>query len=333
MSLNQHSTNCHSLNRRVTIRNGKNVLIMAYWRTGSTFLGELISSYPGVFYTFEPFYTTNLDIAAKVELLKQAFQCEFSESYTRQRLVGSYDYLDTNFRWFSVCKNLFDNRTACGLSEFTNSVCLKHPIRLVKVVSMKAQYVKSLLSYFGSSLKVVYLTRDPRGVMSSRWRRDWCGLADNCSSTAHFCQSLAEDLTAFEDLKNQFPNQVLLKRYEDLVLNLSDQSKQLFEFLGLEPRHPFVENYITTHTDGKHQDPSLEKNLEGTMITFKEPQKVVFQWQQNLNSSQIKSIQDTCLKPMKRLGYAIMDDQNEENNLNNKTFNPLRCPEIKGFLN
>jgi hypothetical protein len=40
------------------------VIIVAYWRSGSSFLGELINQYPGVYYSFEPFH--NLSMNAQI---------------------------------------------------------------------------------------------------------------------------------------------------------------------------------------------------------------------------------------------------------------------------
>ena len=35
----------------------KNVLLMAYWRTGSTYFGQLLGHYPKTYYTYEPIHT------------------------------------------------------------------------------------------------------------------------------------------------------------------------------------------------------------------------------------------------------------------------------------
>ena len=35
----------------------KNVLLVAYWRTGSTYFGQLLGHYPKTYYTYEPIHT------------------------------------------------------------------------------------------------------------------------------------------------------------------------------------------------------------------------------------------------------------------------------------
>ena len=44
----------------------KNVLLMAYWRTGSTYFGQLLGHYPKTYYTYEPIHT----FSNKVRLTK-----------------------------------------------------------------------------------------------------------------------------------------------------------------------------------------------------------------------------------------------------------------------
>ena len=35
---------------------GKNILILSTWRSGSTLLADIITQYPGTYYAFEPLY-------------------------------------------------------------------------------------------------------------------------------------------------------------------------------------------------------------------------------------------------------------------------------------
>ncbi len=59
-----------SLNSLVMEKDGKPVrnLIFATWRSGSTFLGDLLNSHPGMFYHYEPF------LHMKVKQVRRAFE-------------------------------------------------------------------------------------------------------------------------------------------------------------------------------------------------------------------------------------------------------------------
>ena len=46
----------YQITNKIPIESARNVLIMTSWRFGSTFLGDLLNHYPGVFYSFEPLH-------------------------------------------------------------------------------------------------------------------------------------------------------------------------------------------------------------------------------------------------------------------------------------
>ena len=51
----------------IPVRNAKNVLIATTWRTGSSFLGDILNHYPGTYYSYEPLhYLRNLVMKLQV---------------------------------------------------------------------------------------------------------------------------------------------------------------------------------------------------------------------------------------------------------------------------
>ena len=46
----------------------KNVLLMAYWRTGSTYFGQLLGHYPKTYYTYEPIHTFSNKVRFKLKV-------------------------------------------------------------------------------------------------------------------------------------------------------------------------------------------------------------------------------------------------------------------------
>ena len=119
----------------------KKILIVSTWRSGSSFLGELINSAPGVFYTFEPlhflqFFRPKRNETA-VELLRSVFDCRFSEDYLRHmnhRVVGDPAFIEHSTRVWDACQ--VDNKTLCLLPDFVNHLCAHSPVQLVKEVRL-----------------------------------------------------------------------------------------------------------------------------------------------------------------------------------------------------
>ena len=72
--------------------------------------------------------------------------------------------------------------------------------------------VKELLQDADLSLKVIFLVRDPRGVMNSRDSMDWC-TDEACGNVEVMCRDLMNDTEYATELNKKFPNRILLVRY------------------------------------------------------------------------------------------------------------------------
>ena len=44
------------ISEKIPVKKAKNILLATSWRSGSTFLGDLLNHYPGTFYSFEPLH-------------------------------------------------------------------------------------------------------------------------------------------------------------------------------------------------------------------------------------------------------------------------------------
>jgi hypothetical protein len=78
--------------------------------------------------------------------------------------------------------------------------------RLIKTVRLRVPFVEDLLkdADISSNLRIVMLTRDPRGVMTSRSSMYWCE-NPHCSDPEFACKDLDDDLEAAVRLKNKYP--------------------------------------------------------------------------------------------------------------------------------
>ena len=46
----------YSISDELPVENARNILIATAWRSGSTFMGDILNHYPGTFYSFEPIH-------------------------------------------------------------------------------------------------------------------------------------------------------------------------------------------------------------------------------------------------------------------------------------
>ena len=193
------------------------ILVATSWRSGSTFLGDLLSRYPGAFYSFEPIHYIDhkhgflQDITEKetesLNLVSQIFKCQPDSGYFIHANKPENRFLFRhNFRLWNICEHLLMAGAACFMPELYRSTCPMFPIRVIKTVRLRVQATKKLLNdpVVGKTLKIVVLVRDPRGVMNSRAGMDWCKLP-HCIDPATVCRDLQSDILAAYKIKKDHP--------------------------------------------------------------------------------------------------------------------------------
>jgi len=315
---------------KVALEAQRQVLVATTWRSGSTFLGDLLNHYPGVFYYFEPLhYYAQLDPQQRAkaqdeaEFLRSLYTCSFNAKnvgFLHHVANPNNKFLlkNHNKRLWNSCANVLPKETMCLLPEYLNTVCPLYPIKLIKTVRLRVAKVEPLLQDPALDLKVILLVRDPRGVYNSRGSgpvTTWCS-KDICADPAVGCRDLAEDLRAAQDLAVRYPGAVTLVRYEDLSLEPEDTTRQLLDFLDL-PWHTVMDTYIDSHTSRekiKMVRNRFTKKLEprkNTYGTTKNSTATAFAWKQKLGLARTIEIQDICSEPMERLGYRLLDTEEE----------------------
>ena len=198
----------------------KHILVATTWRSGSTFLGDLLSRYPGVFYSFEPLHyvdhKSNLPADTNepdsLKLVSDVFKCKPESGYFIHSNKPENRFLFRhNFRLWNVCESLLMAGSACFMPELYHKTCPLFPIRVVKTVRLRVKAAEKLLNdpELGQTLKIVILVRDPRGVMNSRATMDWCKWPQ-CNDPRTVCQNLEEDVLAAYEIKKKFPGNIFV---------------------------------------------------------------------------------------------------------------------------
>lgn len=313
---------------RITTDKARHVLIATTWRSGSTFLGDLMNHYPGSFYYFEPLHyyaqATNLSsLQPRTQFLKSLFQCNFSTEnlgYLHHAAKSSNRFLfkNHNSRLWRVCSNLLPKETMCFLPDYLNAVCPVHPIRLVKTVRLRVAETEKLLQDPEMNLKVIVLVRDPRGTYASRHVGQvatWCKAAQ-CADPSTGCSNLLDDYEDACELEKRFPGRLLLVRYEDLSLNTEETVRDMLAFLDL-PWTSQMTEYINTHTNKEQKNKVRNKKTKKMEVkpnpysTTRNSTETAFKWRQSLAWNNISTVQETCRAPMARLGYVVLEGPEE----------------------
>eukprot|EP00096_Caligus_rogercresseyi_P012047 TRINITY_DN4939_c0_g1_i1.p1 TRINITY_DN4939_c0_g1~~TRINITY_DN4939_c0_g1_i1.p1 ORF type:complete len:481 (-),score=129.60 TRINITY_DN4939_c0_g1_i1:54-1496(-) len=296
----------------------RQIHIATSWRSGSTFLGDLLNHIMGTYYSFEPLHFESLTMPTerRLELMRGIFQCDFSN----KEVIGWMRHVSKrentflfghNFRSFKICDHLLPGKVACFMDKFQEPICSMSPFRIIKTVRLRAQDSEYFLSRTKDfpNYKMVVLVRDPRGTLHSRSHRAWCS-GDECINSTVVCKDLEKDAEAAYELAEKYPGRVYLIRYEDICIQPHEEIKSLFKFLDV-PLGRGLELFIQKHMFWKKS-----QNNKNPYSTYRNSNSMYMKWRNSVDMSYIHKIQSDCSEPMATLGYRLFSSPEERDNFN-----------------
>ncbi|CAH1111051.1 unnamed protein product [Psylliodes chrysocephalus] len=293
-------------------------VVITTWRSGSTFLGDILNAVPGTFYHYEPLLEYDIvrirgppNAEPAVNTLKSLLKCNYSDLQSYLQYGMSHVYLFThNTRLWDQCEQY---PGYCWNSNFLNQFCKLFPFQSMKSVRLNLEVAEDLLEDKSLNVKVILLIRDPRGTLQSRKHRDWCPGKPDCDQPYNLCNDMVSDYRSAVKLKRRHSDRFRVLRYEDLSLNPQEIVQDLFEFLGLY-FHSKVRRFLDSHT---------RFNIGGVSSTFRDSKSAPFHWKVDLNYTEIQTIEEVCEDAMKLWGYVRSKNASDV-----KDFKPLTTYEI-----
>lgn len=279
-------------------------LVITTWRSGSTFIGDILESHPANFYHYEPLLDFGIsqvrygkDAKQAIHNLQHLLTCNYTDMEHYLAFGPDHPWLFShNERLWNYCSSFPE---LCWQPDFLAPFCRLFPFQSVKTVRLRLNLTKELLEDKTLGVQVLLLVRDPRGTMQSRHHRDWCPGNPDCDEPARLCNDLVSDYNTAQIFKRKFPHSFRVVRYEDLSFQAHNKTKELFDFFHLN-YHPLVQMFLDTHT---------KKKIGGTSSTFRDSKTAPIHWQQDLPWEEVKSIQRVCRRALKVWGYEIAKDE------------------------
>ncbi|GFR13384.1 hypothetical protein TNCT_64781 [Trichonephila clavata] len=282
------------------------ILVITYFRAGSSFFGDILQQNWKTFYHFEPLHSMTYDKRIDDEkmpevftLFNNVFSCNFTESKEYMQWVmkpkNQFLFAHNLFLWVTC----HSNPKVCFNPSFVNAVCMRAPIHVMKVTRLHMRQLRSYLEQnLDMNIKVVHLTRDPRGIVSSRWSLDWCN-GTNCSDSGVLCREMDEDIQIFNELQREQPLNFIKVRYEDLSTNPENETEKLFRFLNL-PYSTSVKKFLKTHTVGRKSD------AKNPYSTRRNSSSMVNSWRERFSYKQIINVQSHCENVLHKLNHSLI---------------------------
>lgn len=315
-------TKANPLNDLIPEEGGKPVrsIVITTWRSGSTFIGGILNSHPATYHFSEPltdFRTVQIRdepyATPAIKALKNLLTCNYKILQHYLKRSKEYTWLFThNTRVWKHCK---DHQKICWEPEFLTAMCHLFPFQSMKVVHLRLRLVKHLLEDPDLNVRVLYLVRDPRGTMSSRFQAKWCMKSSDCGSHVGLCADLIDDYAAALRLNRDFPLRFKMVRYEDLSLKPFTVVPQLMKFLGLN-FHSKVKTFLQEHTT---------KNNTNFYSTYRDSSVTALLWRRKLQYGKTKEIQKVCSVALDAWGYLPVNNASHQLAMN-PLIQPFRLP-------
>ncbi|KAG0728297.1 Carbohydrate sulfotransferase 3 [Chionoecetes opilio] len=279
-------------------------------RGGSTLLVELLSTIQESVVLFEPLWFIEKikcfeDEACLTTYLADVFSCSFKEDFETW-LKGKglfFHYFNEQARHCLAEKN--EAKATCLKDMNLRALCAAAPVVLVKVIRARLALLHNMLEDTLINLKVIHLTRDPRGSLNSIVRFGWN------SDPQSRCGDLEDDLKTFEKVRQVFPSRVMQVRYEQLCLAPEATTRDIFSFLYANATLPGpVSGFLA-----QHMLSGVKK--KGNMSTFKNSTQEFQAWRLKISENQLKVIEKepTCQWSIKHMGHALFGSLAAANNL------------------
>lgn len=125
-------------------------VIISTWRSGTTFLGDILNAMPGNFYHYEPLLRYDIiqirgppHSMSALSTIKNMLKCNFDNmedyfNYGKEHL----NQFTHNIRLWDHCKH---KKELCFDSDFTSRLCKLFPFQSMKVVRIRLKLIRDLL--------------------------------------------------------------------------------------------------------------------------------------------------------------------------------------------
>ncbi|XP_078000607.1 carbohydrate sulfotransferase 1-like [Glandiceps talaboti] len=305
---------------------GRSVLIVAAFRTGSTFISQLFNQNKDVLYLFEPLrlvqdmtranvITSDLQNSSQLETLSDLYHCRFTSQYVHHMRTWAMVSTSNDIR--RLCHRYKHTSCADITVEDITQTCKNRRHIATKVIRLTSLPVlQALVTQEKLDLKVLHVIRDPRGVASSRkfvYAHDieivrnttieQAGLVNNLNQ---YCQHAVEMVKYNKTLPAWLDGRYKLVPYEDTAMDPLGQTESIYKFLGMTV--PVEVSLWMSEWTNVTNDKSINN-----MDTRKNSIEAAQSWRSKLLFQDLKIVQslDICRELMALMGYKIVKSEDE----------------------
>ncbi|RXG52571.1 Carbohydrate sulfotransferase 1 [Armadillidium vulgare] len=304
------------------INEQQRVLLVSYFRSGSSWTGGLLSRSPNTFYVYEPLHLDDpLVPAGDQEMLRgnmrprleELFHCGISQQFLTHRKQFSPLYPKCSPKE-KCTTNTEDLTKQCTSSDFII-------IKSVRYLLSEVEDLWILPSL--QNIKVVWLVRDPRGVLNSLSHMEK-SMKDRRKNS---CSKMREDIQSYQVLKFLYPNNIFFVRYEDLARYPLHMSLLLWRFISGQRSCEEIplewKEYLNVSV--------TPKNAGVGVGSYKVEKKSTQEWQDwrlSISPKLLKESEAECEDVIQTLGYKLLGNINNAKNFSYSVLQQDICKDV-----
>ncbi len=306
------------------------VVLYGSFRTGSTYSSLFLSKHNDFYNIYEPIKLItkskedNGSPIEKVKCIEKTLNCEFSDLW-QKTLHNTYLVNSSLMGW---------RRRIFCLKYAKDDVCQALPIdlceqrcRTYKHIVTKVIQLKSITNIeylLRKGYSVVYLVRDPRGMLSSvmaLYARDPAKTLENLKHKSFYkkvmvyifkyCAILRADLYYLQKKRESYKNRsFIIVRYEDFAHTPYHSMTQLYTFLNVKPDDKLTkwvkkQDDVALNRPGVKMEEHVDERTYNTQR--KNSSKTAFRWKGHFPFHLVKDIENVCEDIMKVYNYSTVD--------------------------
>lgn len=282
------------------------ILLLGYFRGGTTFASSLLNRYPGAFYTYEPdsmlgVKWKGIDSFGSAIEMNNVFAEKVLDRYFRcdmYKIPGHFlswypDWGEDNvgFDSFEECKKKLSS-TAYGLAKcipVLEESCRRSDLVVAKTTRFLASSSVEAFVKRNPDLRIVHLVRDPRGTLASRQRVSAYFRED----VQHHSQVLCKEILAINDLFAYLKDHynVHTMHYEDLAVTPMKAAGALYRNLEMDFLQQMKDHIQQVTASNKTHIRNYFFSIHRS-----DAAKHATSWKQHLKMEIIRTIDSQCLK-------------------------------------
>ena len=201
-----------------------------------------------------------------------------------------------SYPWLKQCTaaegELHKNKTKVKIRK---NACLTHlinqcytaDIRVFKTIRLPMGLIHTLLD-MSPSLKVIYNTRDPRGIYASRKLIEHFKPNQTSEKVRDMCRHIVHDLQVYSGNKDIYKRHFLRTSYDELVTNSIGLVDRVYKWLGFKLDQSLLEDIV------------YRSLTSGGRRLIQNPTS---RWKTHLTKEEISLINTQCRLALNQWGY------------------------------